>query len=283
VSYYQFNETNGPALDKVGVRHGALAGPSIKRVKSTAPVGKGVSKSLGVAAGKKRYTFGQTGLTLVFPTAGTYPNGDVVVSRLFVSPDTLPATVANGSTDYWILHNFGSNTNFTAPSEVWFERVGDMPADLAANACKLWRREPVAHGPLWQSLDAADVLNEGAQAGLGFTSANQLKKAGQFWLELPGLWEQRHVAAPRTEDEAPVENVAFQVFPNPVAAGAALQLHAEGAGAVQFRLFDSRGNQVRSLSFEERAALPLETLPAGVYAYRLEGARHMWMGKVVVK
>jgi hypothetical protein len=62
-----------------------------------------------------------------------------------------------------------------------------------------------------------------------------------------------------------------------------LQLHAEGAGAVQFRLFDSRGNQVRSLSFEGRAALPLETLPAGVYAYRVEGARHMWMGKVVVK
>ncbi len=195
ISYYQFNEAAGLVLDRVAVRHGSTVGPSIKREKSTAPVGKGVSARLNVTPGKKRYTFAETGLTLVFPPSGTYPNGEVVVSRLSVSPDTIPGIVHSKSTDYWILQNYGTNANFTAPAEIWFSKIGAMPADLPASACKLWRRGPVAFGPVWQNLDAADVLREGPDASLGFTSANQLKSAGQFWLELPGLVEAKNVPA----------------------------------------------------------------------------------------
>jgi hypothetical protein len=113
ISYYQFNETSGLALDRVGVRHGSLVGPTVKREKSTAPVGKGVSKRLNVATGKKRFTFDGTGLTLVFPAAGAYPNGEMVVSRLVVAPDTLPNSLFQSSRGYWILQNYGSNANFS--------------------------------------------------------------------------------------------------------------------------------------------------------------------------
>jgi photosystem II stability/assembly factor-like uncharacterized protein len=282
ISYYQFNETSGLALDRVGVRHGSLVGPTVKREKSTAPVGKGVSKRLNVATGKKRFTFDGTGLTLVFPAAGAYPNGEMVVSRLVVAPDTLPNSLFQSSRGYWILQNYGSNANFVAPSEIWFSGIGAMPADLPASECKLWRRGPVAHGFNWQSLDAADVLNEGPQASLGFTSNNQLKTAGQYWLELPGV-----VAAKPIFSEAPafpmLSKAAVQrPYPNPVAEGGTLNLPVSGSGQHILRLFDAKGNQVRVFKFEENTTITLQGLSKGVYAYRLENEMEMRFGKLVV-
>jgi photosystem II stability/assembly factor-like uncharacterized protein len=281
VSYYQFNEASGVVLDKVGVRHGSLVGPTIKRQKSTAPVGKGVSKRLNVAPGKKRYTFDGTGFTLVFPTSGTYPMGEMVVSRLSVPPDTLPNVTYKQSTDYWILHNYGMNANFTAPVEIWFNRLGVMPADISASSCKLWRREPVGHGPVWQNIDSADQLKEGPNASLGFLSANQVTKAGQFWLELPGVLESRQVLEDRAILSL-VETPDFRVFPNPVAESGTLQLRAVAQEDCTFRLFDAKGQQVRVLRFTGSATLSMTGLSPGVYAYRVQGARFMRFGKVVV-
>ncbi|MBC7777040.1 MAG: T9SS type A sorting domain-containing protein [Phycisphaerae bacterium] len=299
ISYYQFNEANGLVLDRVGVRHGSLVGPTVKREKSTAPVGKGVSKRLNIAPGHKRYTFDDTGLTLVFPLTGTYPNGEVVVSRLSVPPDTIPNVVHSKSTDYWILQNYGTNATFVAPAEIWFLKIGAMPADLPASACKLWKRGPVAHGPTWQNLDAADVLKEGPNALLGFTSNNQLKSAGQFWLELPGLVEARKVPATLAAGFANGQNLNnqqgipaakaagtvtddFCVFPNPVAESGSLQLRSAVSGNCTFRLYDAKGNQVRVLKFEREAALSLAGLAAGAYGYRIENEGEMRFGQVVV-
>lgn len=97
-------------------------------------MGKGVSKRLSVAPGKTRYGFGATGLVLVFPSTGTYPNGEVVVLRLSVSPDTVPNVAHSKSTDYWILQNYGTNATFTAPSEIWFSKIGTMPADIPVSS-----------------------------------------------------------------------------------------------------------------------------------------------------
>jgi hypothetical protein len=277
ICYYQFNEASGVALDKVGVRHGSLVGPTIKREKSTAPVGKGVSQRLNVAAGKKRYTFGSTGLTLVFPTAATFPNGEVVVSRLYVSPDTLP-NATTGASDYWIVQNYGSNTQFTAPNQIWFDHIGAMPADLTANACKVWRREPVAHGPLWQYLDSADELSEGPNASLGFTASNQLKSAGQFWLELPGLSELR----PALTASVLVADPDFRVFPSPVAEGGWVVLRAATLDKCTFFLFDTKGQQVRATNFTGSGALNTGGLAAGVYTYRIESGGYMRFGRLVV-
>jgi photosystem II stability/assembly factor-like uncharacterized protein len=280
ISYFQFNETSGPALDRVGVRHGALVGPTAKREKSTAPVGKGVSKRLQIAPGKKRYTFDGTGLTLVFPNVGTYPNGEVVVSRLFVAPDTLPAITHRNATDYWILQNYGMNTTFTAPAEIWFSKIGAMPADLPAAACKLWRRNPVAHGPLWQDMDVADVLNEGPSASLGFITNNQLTSAGQFWLELPGLVEVQKPNSTSSLDLVAAD--LFRIFPNPVAENGTLQLYGTASGTSTFRLFDAKGNQIRVVKFEGNGRLSLHGLPTGTYAYRIESADALLLGQVVV-
>ena len=281
VSYYQFNEASGVVLDKVGVRHGALVGPTVKREKSTAPVGKGVSKRLNVVAGKKRFGFDGTGLTLAFSTSSTYPNGEVVVSRLSVPPDTFPNTPHTSLTDYWILQNYGSNATFTAPTGIWFERIGSMPADLPADSCRLWRRGAVAHGPVWQYLDKADGLVEGPNAVLSYTGSNQLKTAGQFWLELPGLIDARPTQAQRSVSLTS-DNTDIRIFPNPVAAGGTLQLLSAVSEQYTFRLFDAKGQQVRMLKFTGNGTLALTGLAAGIYAYRIEGGTFIRFGQVIV-
>lgn len=281
ISYYQFNEASGAVLDKVSVRHGSLVGPTIKRVTSTAPVGKGVSKRLNVAAGKKRFTFDGTGLTLLFPAAATYPDGEVVVSRLSIAPDTLPISEDQAFSDYWILQNYGANANFTAPTAALFEKIGDMPADLPAAACQLWRRDPVAHGPVWQNLDSADALKEGPNASVTFTSGNQLKSAGQFWLELPGLLETRPSLAERSLALAQ-KGFDFKVFPNPAPENGVLQMKASLPETCTFRLFDAKGQQVRVLRFTGEARFQLNGLAAGAYAYRLECDRYMKFGALVI-
>ena len=174
-----------------------------------------------------------------------------------------------------------------------------MPADLPASACKLWRRGPVAFGPNWQNLDSADQLKEGPNAFLGFTSTNQIKSAGQFWLELPGLVDTKTVPAtlvagsgegqiladrqgvPATK-VAGTENDACSVFPNPVAENGTIQLSASFAGSSTFRLFDAKGNQVRKVKFEGNGTLSLTGLSAGVYAYRMENEGYLRFGQLVV-
>jgi hypothetical protein len=279
ISYYQFNEPTGVALDKISIRHGALVGPTLKREKSTAPVGKGLSKRVNVAPGTKRFAFDGTGMVLVFPSTGAYPNGEVVVSRLSVPPDTLPNTTYSQSSDYWILQNYGNNATFVAPSEVWLNGVGAMPADLSAGACKLWSRGPVAHGPIWQNIDSADKLTPGAVASVGFNVSTQVKSAGQFWLELPGVYDLRPESSDRAAQNKQPE---FSVFPNPVAEGGTLQVSSDAPGASTFRLFDSKGQQIRVLKFEGNGSLTLQGLPAGVYSYRVGNELFMRFGSVVI-
>ena len=278
ISYYQFNEPGGPALDKVGIRHGALVGPSIKRERSTAPVGKGVSYRASVVAGKKRYGFGATGLTLLFPSQGSYPNGELVVSRLSVSPDTVPNVSASQFSDYWILHNFGSNGTFVAPAEVRFSQTGGLPADIG-NSCKLWRRDPLAHGPLWQSLDNSDEVIPGLQSEVAFTTGNQVTQAGQFWLEVPGA--ARNAIQTRSGEQT--INFEFRVFPNPAPSRGSLQLTSDSQEPCVFRLFNEKGQQVRKTEFLAAGTLQLSDLPAGVYAYRVENGQFMRFGKLVVE
>lgn len=276
ISYYQFNENSGVALDKVGVRHGSLAGPTIKRERSTAPVGKGVSKRLTVNSSKRRYSFDETGLILEFPKLGTYPNGEVVVSRLSVAPDTLPNVAANQFSDYWVLHNYGANATFTAPTSIWFKNLGGLPVDIFADDFKLWRRGPVAHGPLWQLQASANQLGSGSNGSLGFGTGNQLTGSTQLWLELPG------VAESRTSTPSAPASAEFQVFPNPIAAGSVLQARSTEAGACTLRLYNSKGQQLRKWTFEGLGQFELNGLSAGVYTYVMQGERFMKVGSLVV-
>ena len=77
-------------------------------------------------------------------------------------------------------------------------------------------------------------------------------------------------------------NDACSVFPNPVAENGTIQLRASFSGSSTFRLFDSKGNQVRKVKFEGNGTLSLTGLSAGVYAYRMEHEGYLRFGRLVV-
>ncbi|MEK7254403.1 MAG: LamG-like jellyroll fold domain-containing protein, partial [Bacteroidota bacterium] len=70
-SYFQFNENEGFAFDRVGLGYASFGGDA-HRVTSTVAVGGGTSDKQEVTGGGE-YVFGQTGFTLNFPDFGILP------------------------------------------------------------------------------------------------------------------------------------------------------------------------------------------------------------------
>lgn len=247
LAYYQFNEMTGSVLDRVGTRHASMAGGSVGRITSTAPVGKGVSARTTVTT-TGTYTIGNTGLILKFPAPGTYPNGELCVSRIDQAPDQVPSA-AQHSTGYWIVNNYGSNTSFSTLTSLEFKGYGPIAAGASASDYQLYKRGSFAEGNSWgTTLDQADAVTPGNNGSLTFSSGNGVSSFSQFIL---------------TSDVAlPVEWSEFMT---------ALE------GQRQVRLYWSV-NQVNVARFMlERSAdgqhfQPLATLPAkpdnGFYAYQ---------------
>lgn len=106
IAYYQFNESSGIALDRVGVRHASLAEGAVRDV-SGGPFAKGVAARVNVNT-TGTATFPGTGVQLNFPSS--HPNGEVVVSRLNRAPNQDPVTGQKLTSDgYWVVRNYGAN------------------------------------------------------------------------------------------------------------------------------------------------------------------------------
>jgi hypothetical protein len=190
LAYYQFNETSGRALDRAGTRHASLAGGSIGRTTSTAPVGKGVS-ARGTVTSLGSFTFGNTGLTLVFP-AGSTPNGELCVSRIDQAPDQLPDASPHSS-GYWVVNNYGLNTSFTTLSSLRFNGYGPIPNGAAAADYKLYKRGSFAEGDTWGNpVDQGDALTPGINGSVTFSTGNGVSSFSQFVISsstvLPVEW-----------------------------------------------------------------------------------------------
>ncbi len=170
IAYYQFNEGVGkPTYDKIGVNNVVLAGNATKTAISTAPVGGGKFQRINVSsAGLK--DFASPGLELTFPTSGTYPNGDVVVTRLNVTPDQLASAITLPSVplSYYIVRNYGTNATFTALSSIKIKNVyGTTNAMVASPASlKLFKRLSNDDGLTWgTSIDDADIVTNNSGVG----------------------------------------------------------------------------------------------------------------------
>ena len=193
IAYYQFNEMNGSVLDRVGTRHASIAGGSAGRITSTAPVGKGVS-ARGTVTTTGTYTFGTTGLTLKFPAPGTYPNGELCVSRIDQAPDQVPGG-AQHSLGYWIVNNYGVNTSFSTLTSLEFKGYGPIPADALAANFQLYKRGSFAEGNTWgTAVDQADAVTPGTNGTLLFSSGNGVSSFSQFIIAsdvaLPVEWSE---------------------------------------------------------------------------------------------
>lgn len=186
VAYYQFNRLQGDVADKVGIRHAAMVGGA-GRTTSTAPVGGGVSSRMTVAS-RGTTTFGQTGLSLDFPTGGTYPDGEVVVTRINLSPDQAP-TPDSISRSYWVINNHGANATFTQLSGITFDQVGSVASWEAGDpsGLKLYKRGTNDDGATWgSSIDDGDAATAGSDGSVTFSNGNGITSFSQFVISHQG-------------------------------------------------------------------------------------------------
>jgi photosystem II stability/assembly factor-like uncharacterized protein len=187
VAYYQFNESPiQPSYDKIGQHHLSFNGAEVvKDSISTAPVGGGVSQRLSVAAGGI-YNFANPGVSLDFPTGGTVPNGDLIISRINVPSDQLSSIdiLPNNPFAYYVVRNYGTNKTFTALNNIKFNNVQGTNGILASNPnlLSLYKRASNAHGTTWgTSIDDADVVTNAAGAGsVTFSTGLNLNSFSQF-------------------------------------------------------------------------------------------------------
>lgn len=147
IHYYQWNEGIGNrANDKVGISH--LSHPK-DQVISSGPFSDGTSSKLQIETGGIK-DFSNEGVIMDFPSSGTYPNGEVVVTRLQHSPDTNPTNNEAGES-YWVIHNYGTNPTFSPLESIEFEGYGPLSDTETENLdfLNLYNRSFGNHGATW--------------------------------------------------------------------------------------------------------------------------------------
>lgn len=262
LAYYQFNETEGGILDRAGVYHAALAG-SAARVVSNVPAGKGVSKRLMVDV-PGTYTFEGIGATLEF--GPVVPNGEVVLSRIAVHPDTLPDPQWPATQGYWILNPYGTNGFFNNPY-LALEETGLVSAYDVQNpeGLKLYQRLENAFGPEWVSVDQASGASEESGGTVFFEGEGV--SGGAQWVVV-----NTNEQASATGEPAIRPGREVRVFPNPVQAGQMLTVDIGREENCRLWIYDNTGKKVRR--YECRGPIaeagPLD-LPAGAYYIQIIG------------
>ncbi len=173
VSYFQFNDTlSHSSYNQIDSTIFSLDN-GLKKVTSTAPIGAGTSaRNLINATGT--YNFGTTGVTLDFPATGTYPNGNVWVSKINLLPDEFPAATILPKA-YWIIDNYGTNSSFSAMASLKINNALNVSLGEAAapNTFKLYKRGANDFGNIWGALiNTANTAIAGAPGNLTFAPAN---------------------------------------------------------------------------------------------------------------
>lgn len=146
--YYQFNQYDSLSSTLYDALRSGVPSSVNKSliVASTAPVAVGLSETRSVnAAGAVQ--FPQAGLTLTYAENGTYPKGDVVVSRLESAPAVVPVT---GASRYWVIRNYGDN-QANAISQLQLHQTPDSLYNIhlqkrAFNAIGTWSDSVIGNG-----------------------------------------------------------------------------------------------------------------------------------------
>ncbi len=268
-SYLQFNEANGQALDRSGTNHASLVG-GCSRNTSSGPFGGGIS-SMQQINGPGTYAFESTGISITSLSSDAAPSGETWISRINQQPDVLP--VENSAPFYVIFQNFGSNASFDTLHSLRFGSI-----DYSLPTCDeyaLFRRSPMADGPVWSELiDIADTC-QGDFQDLIFGSGNSVHQAGQ-WIIASGNDLPSYTNSANTVVEG------LHLAPNPLQAGTPLRFFGNQNG-LTIDLFDSYGRLVYTQhNCNTGDEIHLKQRAAGTYFIRLSNGHTMWLQKLVI-
>jgi photosystem II stability/assembly factor-like uncharacterized protein/PKD repeat protein len=176
VAYYQFNEEGGIVYNKAGEKDALLNGTAGK-VRSRAPLGSGVSQYMDVST-TGIYAFENVGLTLDFQAGSVVPDGDLFISRLGVSPDTVRQDAGRLHNGYWILNNYGVNDSLQSPIVMTFDPIGFVSDSMVASSQPLLLVRPA-------NAEVGDWLNMGKFTEI-FSGVNGSLFASGFDNYIPG-------------------------------------------------------------------------------------------------
>lgn len=179
IVYLQFNEDEGKIYDKTTYHNNSILRGNSSRNQSNAPVGGGVSDIHTING--SGIINSDSGLELVFGSSGTYPDGEIVLSRINLRPDTLPGIVPV-SKSYWIINNYGTNQTFTALTSLTFEDTGVLTAYSNDTDFALNSRTDNDFGHNWISLDSSNTTNQNSRT-ITFDQTLNVSSFGQFVLE----------------------------------------------------------------------------------------------------
>ena len=248
VAYYQFNEDGSTVYDKSGNSSAVLSGNASK-IRSTVPVGEGVSKRKNIIANGVT-DFEEAGFRIWYSGGSPLPNGEIVVSKLNIPPDTIQFSNKNFDGGYWIINNYSTNQQFNNPDSVSFGNTGYISETIKniSNLLSLYSRSENSEGANWYlSHNGNQRLIPGIRGMVNLFNLSNFRRFGQFALlrqqypeDIPAIWMS-------TNDNSPV----------PV----------EGGESISFYI-DHQGTKALALpNVDEDAIEMLGEVVDGMYAY----------------
>jgi len=265
LAYYQFNEQEGGILDRKGINHAALTGAAQRSI-SDGPFGKGESDRITISS-TGFHSFSNTESSVSFANGSTIPDGEVVLSRIHILPNALPANGINFN-DYFVLNNYGSNNSFDAENLIL--KPANYTQPQAGWQVALHHRGENEYLNDW--IFDCNTSQFGTN-GLEFGSGCTITDAAQFFPVTD-----QFVGLNQVEKE-----VEVSVYPNPILRNGEVQIDNSRATDVRFTLYNSQGKIVASetiASGDKYRFVP--STAAGVYTYSLHGASFIKNGKLVV-
>ncbi len=173
-AYYQFNtQFDNATYDNARGNHGWLSGGATL-AHSTAPIGPGVSERLTIDQ-KGKYNSELTGVELEF--GDTNPQGDIVITRLNVLPDSLPNSNPSIQ-NYWIINNYGE-LDFDVLNNIRFKSAFGSPFGSPSDATLLVRDEN-EYKNNWETLCSAVSYDNDSY---NFTNSCNITNTHQFFIQ----------------------------------------------------------------------------------------------------
>lgn len=259
--YYQFNAPNARAQDKNNLAHATLVGGA-QRVPSTAPVGGGRSQMLPMTTARQ-YNFAQANAYLAWETSSPLADGELIVNRLNVPPDTTPNPLSTGG--YWIINHYGQQA--TPPDSIQLSAPTAI-SPPSPTAHWLQQRADRADGATWSTgVDTAQVLQ---QNSISFYDLGNLNAFGQWLVVQDSNWVLPTPKLPNLTTKP-------LVYPNPLQVGQPLQLQTAFEGVYEFLLYDQWGRILMQQELSAKASsLLLPKLTAGVYLYEVRQGKQAY-------
>ncbi len=286
LAYYQFNELSGQVLDKKGIAHAIMYGGSA-RVNSGAPVGGGSSYKQICNTGTS-YNFTQSGCQITFPQTGTWPDGEVVVTRINLAPGNPPNYFPNlGS--YWIINNYGANQQISPLDEILFyPSMGEISPSVSSDPSKavLFQRADNSDQNSWVQNCNASNAGSGQNSFLGFSNACNITETGQFYITSNDSLINLLGGTVTVVEHNPVDSKnRISLYPNPVSLNNPVYVNYKGKEQLRIKLFNSEGKLTKDIIMKKQAPkeFTISGIAKGIYFYMIEGESFIERGKITIE